>query len=128
MAVDVTSQVSHDGIKNAVMQFTGHSADGSNETEAIKVDVSEMTPPCARVSPIKIDYNITGPGSIILLWGGDPAHEKFLVLSGQGEIDYQSIGGLPNKIGAPTGDILLSTDGFDLGSAYSLTLTMKKKY
>ena len=128
MPIETTSQTSYDGVRNVVMQFTGDSADGSDETNVIKVDVSELSPPCSRVSVAKIDYNITGPGKIKLLWGGDPAHEEFLVLSGQGTIDYPSINGLPNVTAAPTGDILLSTVDFDLGSAYSLILTMKKKY
>lgn len=126
MAIETTSAVLFDSPHLASMQFTGHSADGAGETDAVKVDVSELTPPCSRVHPTRIIYDVQG-GAIKLLWGGDPASEAFLILSGRDERDYSWIGGLPNKTEDATGDILLSTVDWGVNASYSLTIEMKKK-
>lgn len=126
MAIETTSHVLFDGLRTAVMQFSAYSDDGSGETDAVKVDVSELTPPCGKVMPTRIEYNVTG-GAIRLSWGGDPAHEAFLLLSGQGCLNYDNINGMPNGNPEPTGDILLSTVDWDLKSSYSLKIDMIKK-
>jgi len=126
MPITTTSQTLFDGLKSAVQQFTGYSADGAGETNVVKVDVSAMTPPCAKVMPTTITYDVKG-GGIALSWGGNASPEEFLRLSGQGCLDYRRINGLPNGNDDPTGDILLSTYDFDLQSSYSLTIDMKKK-
>lgn len=124
--ISTTSQVLHDGVRNVVMQFTGVSDGAGQETDAVKVDASALSPPADRnLKILKVQYAVTG-GVLQLKWGADDP-QVFLNLSGQGEIEYCRNGGLVNGGGATaTGDILASTLGFELDSAYSLTLDMVK--
>ena len=54
-------------------------------------------------------------------------HQAFAVLGVGGVFDYCRTGGMRNGGGdTANGDILLSTDGFELGSSYTITLDMVK--
>lgn len=126
MAIVTTSRVLHDGVRNLVMQFTGRSDGEGQETDVVKVDVSELTPPCESVRVQKITYDVFG-GLVKLLWAADEPVE-FLLLSGQNVIDYSKISGLKNGADdTATGDILLTTSGFAAGDSYTITLEMTKK-
>lgn len=125
MAISTTSQVIADGPRNLIMQFTGRSDGSGQESNVVKVDVSELSPPCDRVSIKNISYDING-GSVQLLWDAQTPVE-FAILS-IGELEYcraplQNTGG-----DTATGDILLSTIGFELNSSYTIVLEMKKKW
>jgi len=127
MAIITTSQILHDGERNLVMQFTGRSDGSGQENNVVKVDVSELLPPCASVKIRKIPYEVSG-GLVVLSWAAD-ANVPFLNLSGSNIIDYSRMGGLLNGADdTATGDILFSTLGFELNSAYSITLEMVKKF
>ena len=126
MAIISTSQLLHDGERNVVMQFTGRSDSEGQESNVVKVDVSELVPPCKSVKIGKVTFDVSG-GLVILSWAADE-NVPFLNLSGANIIDYTKIGGLRNGADdTATGDILLSTSGFDFGSAYSITIEMTKK-
>lgn len=128
MAIQATSRVIIDGPRNLVMQFTGVcDGIGSNETNEIKVDVSELVPAPRNVSIEHVQYEVSG-GIVRVLWNAnDPV--TALDLASVGEFYYRDIGGLPNGGGdTANGDILFSTLGFDVGSSYSVKLTMKKKF
>lgn len=129
MAITTTSQVLHDGPKNVVMQLTGSSdGAGGQETGVVKVDVSEFDPPCRTVSVRRVAYDVNG-GVVKLLWDDDSAPVEFLSLSQTGVFDYRLNGGLWNARDAgESGDILLSTVGFEANSSYSLNLEMVKKF
>lgn len=121
-----TSQVLHDGKRNLVMQFTGISG-GDDETLVPKVDVSELSPPAKSVKVTKVTYDISG-GLVRLIWGADDP-VAFLELTGPNVIDYCGIGGLKNGGGdTATGDILMTTLGFELGASYTITIEMTKKF
>jgi hypothetical protein len=61
-------------------------------------------------------------------YGGRPIPQTFLDLAQQGEIDYKEIGGAINPTSADTpNDIWFTTIGFDMGSSYSIKITMRKK-
>jgi hypothetical protein len=126
MPIVTTSQVLTDGGRNVAMQFTGYSDDGGGETNAVKVDVSELTPKCNIVKPTKIEYDVKG-GALKLSWAGVP-NEDFLILSGQGELDYSMVGSLRNGNTEANGDILFSTLDWGLKSSYSVTIFMVKSY
>ena len=128
MPIETTSQILRDGARNAAMQFTGYSSDGSGEANEAKVDVSAFATPCRAVAVTKIEWTVSGDGAIKLLWGGNAAHEDFVILSGQGCLDYDMEGGAQNQNPDPSGDILLSTVDFGIGSGYTLKLTMNKKF
>lgn len=126
MPMATTSQVLYDGQRNLVMQFTGIS-DGSNEANAVKVKVADLSPVPKSVKIMSIRANISG-GILQLLWSAaDPV--PFLNLTDYIETCYDSINGLVNG-GDDTanGDILFSTLGFDVGSNYNITIEMMKKF
>ncbi len=126
--MQTTSQILYDGVGNVTMQFTGLS-EGDNEALALKVDVSELQPPCRSVKIMCIEYEVVG-GLLELFWDAlDPV--KFLELASVGSFNYERENGMVNKFMSnpdATGDIKFSTQGFDIGSSYSIKLVMKKKY
>ncbi len=127
MTITTTSQMLFDGNRNISMQFTGVSDGAGNESLVRKVDVSEMTPAASRVSVAKITGNVRA-GRVELYWDAlTPV--KFAELSGDVRLDYTTVTGLENtKPGGWTGDILLSTEGFELDSSYTLHIEMIKKF
>lgn len=125
MAITTTSRVVHDGERNLVMQFTGYADDTAQETNEIKVDASEFG--CSTVKITKIVSTVTN-GKVKLTWDSDPTPTDFIILEGSGDEFCYGERGLTND--APdlaSGDILLSTIGFEAGSSYSILLKMKKK-
>jgi len=127
MAIATTSQTLHDGVRNVIMQFTGISDGSGQEAAVVKVDVSEMTPPCDRVKILKLTHDVNG-GVVTLSWAADTP-VVFAQLSGQNETCYRFQGGLQNNADeSRTGDILLSTEGFELDSSYTIKLEMVKKF
>ena len=126
MAITATSTVVNDGYHNHVVHLTGISDGSGQETNVTKVDVSSLMPPCAAVKIMKIQYTVSY-GVVKLTWDA-LTPEDFLILDGQGEFDYCRIGGLVNTVGdSATGDLLLSTLGFELNSTYSILLELVKK-
>lgn len=123
-----TSQVLYDGQGNVTMQFTGLS-EGDNETLVTKVDVSALTPVPVSTKIMDVEYDVSG-GLLQIFWDAlDPV--KFLELAGNSKICYERENGAVNKakdLPGFTGDIKISTVGFDVGSSYSFKLVMKKKY
>lgn len=127
MAIEVTSEILHDGARNVVMQFTGRSDGAGQEAGVVKVDVSELQPPPETVKVERVEYAVTG-GIVKLSWAANSA-VVFAVLSGQGEFDYCNIDGMVNSAGeGRNGDILLTTEDFELNSAYTIKLDMVKKF
>jgi len=126
--MQVTTQTVVDGARNLVVHLTGLDTDGGGDESAVrKVDVSSLTPPCDSVKIHTIDYAVSG-GSVQLLWDAD-VPVQFALLSGQGTLDFRKFGGLVNDGGASaSGDILLSTIGFDLNANYDIKLEMTKKF
>ena len=127
MAIATTVQTLHEGPRNLVMQWTGVSDGAGSENLVNKVDVSTLTPTCDAVSVRKITGTVDF-GIVELYWDAlTPV--KFAELSGTIDLDYDRIGGLRNNAGGgKTGDLLLSTVGFELDSTYNLQVEMIKKY
>ena len=128
MAITATTTLVHDGERNLSVLLTGLcDGTGNDETNALKIDVSEYTPAGGRVRINKVTYSVAY-GVVKLSWDAAPP-EDFLLLDGDGKFDFCKSGGLSNRASAETGngDILLSTVGFDLGSSYSIKLDMTKK-
>lgn len=127
MAITTTSRVIIDGPRNLIMQLTGISDGEGQETNVVKVDVGALNPPCDRVRIQRITYDISYAGKVQLAWDAlDPVVFAYLDLSE--DIDYcraplQNV----EALGA-TGNILLSTIGFELNSSYTILIEMKKKF
>ena len=132
MPITTTSQLLHDGPRNVVMQFTGFVDvnDSGQESLVRKVDVSDLPTPCSSVKILRLQYEVSG-GLVRLFWDATDSPVQFLELAAGGNVlDYNRIAGLKNgaEPEVRTGDILLSTLGFEVGSTYSLLLEMQKKY
>lgn len=109
------------------MQFTGLcDGNGSDETNEKKVICTDLNPPCHHANIERIEYEVSG-GVVRILWADlDP--KTFVDLAARGVLDYRDVGGAPNpsSVDLPN-DILFTTLGFDVGSSYSIKLTLRKK-
>lgn len=127
--ITTTSTVLHDGERNVSMLFSGMSDGVGQETNVVKVDVTLLTPACKRVSIVGVSYEVSG-GLVVLAWEAtDPI--PFDQLAFSGERDYRRFNGFTVPVdlgGGVTGNIVLSTIGFDIGSSYSFSLDMLKKF
>lgn len=130
MAIDATRQVLQDGAKHCTMLFTGVcDGNGEDEINEPKVIVSELTPPCRLVSVESLEYEVSG-GIVRILWdANDP--KTFLDLASVGSFDFKKTGPVSNpndlEIDGVSGNILFTTFGFDVGSSYSIKMTLVKK-
>lgn len=125
MADATSSQTILDGPKNVVMKLT-NTSDGTGESAVLKVDVSALIGAPSKVKINRIRYSVAGM-VVRLLW--DATTDVTIVdLQGDGCLDCECFGGLPNNAGAGvTGDILLTTIGHSSGDSYSLILEMQKQ-
>ncbi len=79
------------------------------------------------VSVRKITYDI-GYGLVTLSWDALTPVDFAALSDGYGELDYSRTGGLKNGGGGgATGDILLTTTGFELASSYMVIFDLIKK-
>lgn len=126
MANTVTSQTLLDGDRNLVMLFTGL-LDTSNESRAIKVDVSTFAPAPTKVRVDTIRHLIS-PGLIVILDWDATTPVRFAALTGYDEVEAKCFGGIQNNAGTGvTGDIYLTTAGYSTGTlAYQIILEMTK--
>ena len=126
MSITATVQTLEEGVRNLVLQLTGVSDGSGSENKVKKVDVSELTPACEAVKVKKISGSVDF--GIVELWWDALTPVKFAELSGTVDLDYSFVGGLTNHAGGgKTGDLLLSTAGFELNSTYNLLIEMVKK-
>ena len=128
MAISATTHIAHDGERHVLMQLVGVGNGTDQETNELKVDVSALAPVPTSVKIREIEYAILGPGTVTLSWEATPSPVPFATLQGQGEFDYCKIEGLPNLAADKTGNILLSTTDFESTSAYTISLSMIKKF
>lgn len=125
MAVSATVQKLEFGSRNIAFQLTGLGDGQGQETLAPKVIASQFlpvskSPRVERLSGV-VDY-----GVVELFWDA-AVPVRFAVLSGQFNLDFNRIGGLTNNAGGGrTGNVLLSTVGFELNSTYTILLEMVK--
>lgn len=129
--ISVSTQLLYDSNRNAVVQLTGYSSSlggDSQETNVIKVKASDLLPSSNRQLKImKVTFSVGG-GGVELKWAGDDP-QPFLFLQGVGKFNYRLIKGASNpgsQDNTISGDISLSTFGFDLNSSYSILLELVK--
>jgi hypothetical protein len=129
MAIDAQVLTVYDGAVNATVQVIGKSdGQAGQEVNVVKVDVSELNPPCSTVRIEEFSYDVEG-GTVTLSWD-DVTPVPFAYLKGNDRIIYRREGGLQNA-GDPTsrsGDILLSTIDFEGNGSYTILLKMRKKF
>ena len=129
----VTAQTIFDGTRYAVLKFTNIS-DGTGETAALKVDVSELRKSptgqtCTGVAIEKIHIVTIGMG-VDVLW--DATTDVLAMSFGESDfvsMDFSSYGGITNNAGTgKTGDILFTTVGAAAGDRYTVILELLKSY
>lgn len=126
MAVSATVQLLELGPRNVVYQLTGLGDGQGQETNVVKVNVANLQNPPPKNMRIERFSGVVDYGVVELFWEA-AVPVRFAVLSGQFNIDFNRFGGLPNNAGAgKTGNVLLSTLGFELNSTYTILLEMVK--
>jgi len=129
MAITANVLTVYDGEVNATVNVIGLAdAQGGQETLVVKIDVSELTPPCQSVAIQEIEYDVEG-GVVTLLWD-DLTPVPFLYLNGHNRFDYRREGRLQNAADpqSRSGDILLSATDFDPNGSYTILVKMRKKF
>lgn len=122
MADSVTTQVLIDGSRLLSLKLTNIS-DGSGESAVVKVDASAYG--CSAFRVLKIQFNVQGM-NVNLLWDAS-APVLLAVLTDEGVLDFEAVGGLPNNAGdGKTGDIKLTTVGHTSGDSYMILLDLVK--
>lgn len=119
-----------DGGRTAVLHLSGLCEAGEAETLVAKTDVKTMTPPARKLRIKKIDYNVSG--GIVSIYRDTTDPTKLIDLAGTGEFDYAAFNGLPEPADIDlsdkdSGNLLLSTKGFDIGSSYAIRIELIKK-
>lgn len=123
--IQTTQQVLHNGARHAVIQVTGVSDGSGNEKNVVKIRLADLG--AKNIGVRKISYNI-GYGMVQLSWDALTPVPFATLPDGYGELNYARISSLKNGGGkGATGDILLSTIGFELASSYMLTIDLVKK-
>lgn len=125
MANVTTAQTLLDGDRNVVIHCVGV-LDTSN-LAATDVATLSLVPIPTGLRINRVQYSISSQISVLVLWDAT-ADVTALALSGQGEVCYESCGGLVNNAGAGvTGKIQLATVGWASGSqSYTVTLHLVK--
>jgi hypothetical protein len=128
MTIQTQIHVVYDGGLAAHVQVIGKSDGSGNETNVVKIDVSELVPSPSSVKIEEIEYTVEG-GVVTLLWD-DLTPLEFAHLRGVGELEYCRSGGLQNGADpqSRSGDILLSTNDFDADGHYTILFKLRKKF
>lgn len=130
MAINATTTITHDGRRHADVVLSGIS-DGilpPDETNQVKVDVAAFAVyNCKLVAIESIDWQVTG-GIVRLLWE-DNANGPVTImeLTGEGDMDFRATSGISNNASQPTGNISVTTLGFDAGSNYLIRMRLRKQ-
>jgi hypothetical protein len=118
-----------DGPRTVVLFLSGLCEGGEAETLVAKTDVEAMTPKARKLRIQRIDYNVSG--GIVSLYRDTVDPIKIIDLAGDGFFDFLATGGMPEEevdlADLESGNLLLSTVGFDIGSSYSVKIEFTKK-
>ena len=131
MAIVITNKKLVDGPKLAVVQFTGVFTDATgNETAAVKVDASTLTPAAGAANPLKVMriwWSCTAVQTFLEFDGTTDGHFLNLSQDASGYLDFRAVGGFRDNASTPTGDITLTTIGTVAeGQGYSVIIEVSK--
>ncbi len=120
-----------DGSRNTIVNIHGDADGTGDDTDRVLVDMSSLNQPSPRIKVMKLAWG-GGTGTRMRLRFGDEGgvHETFFETPDQtaGEMDWTVAGGLHNNnVLNPTGDILLTTVGFDDAADYLFLIIWLKK-
>jgi hypothetical protein len=113
-----------DGVRNVIVHSSGLCDIGGDLDKEVLVDVADLS--ARQVRLYGIDFNVSG--GIVRLMRDTDDFQTIIDLAGDGSFDYSMIGGLPmDEDTTDTGNWLMSTIGFDIGSSYAFIAKFKKK-
>ena len=126
MANVLTSQIIHDGYRNAVVSVVATLDTGNLSAQDI-VNPANFSPVPNEFRIDQIEYAVSDQLAAQLLWDAT-ADVIAANLTGHGVLDYRANGGLANNAGAgKTGKIQLTTTGYASGTqAVTLKLHLVK--
>ena len=122
----------NNGWKRVTKRFTCVS-DGTGETDVIKVKIADLRTTvgeiCTRTVIESIKFSQTGFTRIVLNWDRAPLSLIYIITENNGFINFKRNGGLvdPGEDGDRTGNIILTSTGFDLGDVYDITICLRLK-
>lgn len=129
MANTVTKQKVIDGDRNAVIHvWIAGEAAGSDETDTVIVDVSDLSGSPSEVSLQKVHASLSG-FTALLEWDATTDVPFFQLPDGsEVNADFCGFGGLQNNAGTGvTGDITITTTGLDAATDHGhITLWVRK--
>jgi hypothetical protein len=126
MANAVNTQILVDGARNAVVKITGV-LDTSNVSSTIVIDPANFSPVPTGFRIDHLDYSISDPLEVRLLWDGTPQLD-ILPVAGRGRMSFWNFGGLQDNASSPTGKIALETTGYTSGTlVFSVVVEMVKQ-
>jgi hypothetical protein len=112
-----------DGERIVVLHSSGLCDIGGNLDKEKILDASDLSAKGFII--YEIQYNVSG--GIVRLSRDTVDFKTIIDLAGDGFFDYSDDGGIPAEFDSTdTGNLLLSTLGFDIGSSYSIKLKLKK--
>lgn len=127
MANQLNTQILVDGARNTVVKITGV-LDTSNVSSTTVIDPASFTPTPTQFRIDHIDYSISDPLEVRLLWDASTPVD-ILPLAGRGRMSFWNFGGLQDNGGTgKTGKILLETNGYSSGTlVFSVVLELVKQ-
>tara|TARA_R110002126_G_scaffold286158_1_gene437629 strand:- start:44 stop:442 length:399 start_codon:yes stop_codon:yes gene_type:complete len=131
MTLAVTTDILVDGIKTAVVKFTGrvHTSTTGAEAAVVKVDASALSPVPTNIKIQRLWYTSTVLGTYLEFAGGTTNGIAVAIPdSSSGYLDFRAFGGIKdNSTGTASNDITLTT-GITLavGMSYSIIVEVSK--
>ena len=126
------SEDQRQGFKEVCVHMT-NTSDGTDETDAVKIDLSTLRLPDGatptRSAVMSIDYNVIGM-SVNIGWDRAPRKTIGVYSDSVGYVDWGRAGGKVDPsdgINDQTGDIILSTSSDDSGDSYDITMWVRLK-
>lgn len=133
MAITADTVTLFSGKRKLAYRFTAvQDGVAADESAVVKVDKSTLTgldgTEPGRLVIEKVRWAMQGFNSIRVLFDHTTDDEAVVLSGSQGEMDFESVGGLvdPNSTGG-TGDILFTTQGGAANATYQVDLYLRLK-
>jgi hypothetical protein len=120
------------GFKKVILHLTARCDDSdlnTDEADVIKLDISELRT-TQGIEPVRtviesLKWTVSGFNNVLLQWHRTP-NETIATLAGKGEINHDLVDESDGE-GDLTGNILLSSDGAQVGASYDIVMCVRLK-
>lgn len=129
----VHPKIEHDGPRNAVVNIVGVLDDGNLQLQVV-VRVSDLyAEPGYKITRLRIDtsdFHVDPGITVELLWeAAEGNHAHIISMTGKGSSNIERFGGRHNNAIHPTGNILITTQGYTEGrKTFSIDLELVKQF